>query len=166
MSKAGLAPIRTVLIPRLELTAAVISTRLEHICHHLNLTLIDPLYWTDNMIVLHYLRNEEQRFQTFVANRVAMIRNVSSPTQWRHVPSEANPVDDVSRSLTTRNLVERICGPHFLWESEALWPRQPDFDSYIPENEEVKKEPQAYHVISEAEDIVNSLLRSSPTGIN
>ena len=112
------------------------------------------------MIVLHYLRNEEQRFQTFLANRVAMIRNVSSPTQWRHVPSEANPVNDVSRGLTTRNLVESqclICGPDFLWDSEALWPRQPDFNSYIPENEEVEKEPQAYHVISEAEDIVNSL---------
>ena len=90
-----------------------------------------------------------------------MIRNVSSPTQWRHVPSEANPADDVSRGLTARNLVESqrwICGPDLLWESEALWPRQPDFDSYIPEHEEVKKEPQAYHVISEAEDIVNSFV--------
>ena len=40
MSKVRLAP---ELIPRLELTAAVVSTRLEHICHHLNLTLIDSL---------------------------------------------------------------------------------------------------------------------------
>ena len=31
-------------------------------------------YWTDNEIVLHYLKNEKRRFQTFVANRDEEIR--------------------------------------------------------------------------------------------
>ncbi|KAJ8019886.1 hypothetical protein HOLleu_41658 [Holothuria leucospilota] len=46
------------------------------------------MFWTDSMIVLGYIRNEERRFKTFVANRVSKIRENSSPDQWRHVGSK------------------------------------------------------------------------------
>ena len=34
------------------------------------------------MCVLGYLKNENKRFQTFVANRIATILEASSPIQW------------------------------------------------------------------------------------
>ena len=45
---------------------------------------------TDLTLVLQYVRNETQRFKTYVANRVAEILEESSVAQWRHVPSERN----------------------------------------------------------------------------
>ena len=45
---------------------------------------------TDSTLVLQYVRNETQRFKTYVANRVAEILEESSVAQWRHVPSETN----------------------------------------------------------------------------
>lgn len=45
---------------------------------------------TDSTLVLQYVRNETQRFKTYVANRVAEILEESSVAQWRHVPSERN----------------------------------------------------------------------------
>ena len=53
MGKAWLAPIREISIPRLELTAAVISVKLSHaIQDELDLTVNKVIYWTDSTSVL------------------------------------------------------------------------------------------------------------------
>ena len=54
------------------------------------------------MIVLKYIANEVRRFVTFVANRVAVIRQESDPGQWRHVRSELNPADLLPEGSTPR----------------------------------------------------------------
>ena len=51
------------------------------------------------MIVLKYIANETRRFVAFVANRVAIIRQESEPSQWRHIRSEHNPADYASRGI-------------------------------------------------------------------
>ena len=56
-------------------------------------------FWTDSMIVLRYIFNDTRRFVNFVANRVAVIREGSKPSQWHHVRSEANPADLASRGI-------------------------------------------------------------------
>ena len=37
-------------------------------------------------MVLHYLKNDKSRFQTYSANRVNEIRENSQPKEWNHVP--------------------------------------------------------------------------------
>ena len=149
MAKAKLAPLKTTTIPRLELAAAVVSTRLDKCIHeHLEMPLMETVYWTDSMIVLQYLRNEGKRFQTFVANRIAEIRDHSSPLQWRHVDSMSNPADDVSRGVSAGELVDNdhwIQGPAFLYQEESAWPTQPGFNEQKIDCEaEIKKEPRIY----------------------
>jgi len=56
-------------------------------------------FWTDSTIVIQYIRNEARRFQAFVADRFALNHDVSSSTQWKHVPSELNPADHASRGI-------------------------------------------------------------------
>ena len=56
---------------------------------------------TDSTLVLQYVRNETQRFKTYVANRVAEILEESSVAQWRHVPSERNLADMCSRGVAS-----------------------------------------------------------------
>ena len=51
------------------------------------------------MTVLRYIANESKRFHTYVANRVAIIRDDSSLLQWRHVESKSNPADDASNTV-------------------------------------------------------------------
>lgn len=101
MSKARLAPIKLITIPRLELLAAVTATELDqHIKHHLEMPIDETFFWTDSTIVLHYINNKDRRFQTFVANRITKIHERSECSQWRYVDSASNPADDVSRGLS------------------------------------------------------------------
>jgi hypothetical protein len=84
LAKSKLAPIKSVTIPRLELMAAVVAVRLDATLRkELRLRINMSVFWTDSMIVLAYLKNTTSRFQTFVANRVSMIHDLSEPKQWR-----------------------------------------------------------------------------------
>ena len=125
-SKARVAPIKQVTIPRLELTAATIAVKVNTmLAKELQLSVDEVHYWTDSMSVLQYIRNETAHFHTFVANRVHVIREASIPDQWHYVPSAENPADDCSRGLSVKNFLqcERwLKGPSFLWKEESEWP--------------------------------------------
>lgn len=41
----------------------------------------------------------DKQFQTFMANRITAIREVSNPSQWRHISSKDNPADAASRGM-------------------------------------------------------------------
>ncbi|XP_038047534.1 uncharacterized protein LOC119721530 [Patiria miniata] len=104
-------------IPRLELMGATLSVKLDAVVRReLDVPLEDSVFWTDSTIVLQYVKNEERRFLTFVANRVAVIHSGSSPSQRYHVESRLNPADDVTRGQTAKELLaERwLNGPDFL----------------------------------------------------
>ena len=145
MGKARLAPIKAVTIPRLELTAATLSVRLgEVLKKELDDTPDTIQYHTDSTTVLRYIRNDQKRFQVFVANRVQTIRNFSSPKQWKYVDTKENPADDASRGIGAHTLVEQsrwIEGPGFLWQPEQEWPQQPSsFGEVSNEDPEIKKQ--------------------------
>ena len=121
-----MAPLKVVTIPRLELMVAVVLNCLVH--GEIEYPMHDTVYWKDSMTVLQYIRNESRRFKTFVANRLAMIHDESSPDQWRHVDSSSNPADIASRGANgseTQNLQQWLHGPDFLWRDEKDWPEQP-----------------------------------------
>ncbi len=99
MSKARLAPIKPVSIPRLELLAAVVATELDqHIKRHLEIPIERTFFWTDSTIVLQYINNKHCRFKTFVANRTSKIHE-------RSVPSSGNTLT-LLRTLQMMSLEE------------------------------------------------------------
>ena len=62
---------------------------------------------------------------TYVANRVAEIRDTSHPRQWKHCTGHLNPADDASRGLSASKLLssERwFSGPRLLSKPEDEWP--------------------------------------------
>ena len=149
MGKSHVKPLKSVAtVPKLELTAATLATRINKVVvKELEGRLkIDSItYWTDSMIVLKYIANESRRFVTFVANRVAAIRQESEPSQWRHVRSELNPVDYASRGIKaseTKKLERWKSGPEFLWKDNEEWPPQPAevSEDLLESDEGVKRE--------------------------
>ncbi|KAI2646661.1 NEDD4 family-interacting protein 2 [Labeo rohita] len=142
--KSRVAPLRPVTIPRLELTAAVVAVRIDKMLQtELQLPLMKACFWTDSASVLKYIRNEDRRFQTFVANRIATIRSSSEVSQWRYVPSTLNPADDASRGTKADGFLKQRWteSPEFLWEPEEKWPKSPLDFSVTADDPELKRNP-------------------------
>ncbi len=128
MAKSRTAPFPCVSIPRLELQAAVIGSRIDRLIRReMDFEIQQVVFWTDSRIVLQYIHNETRRFQTYVANRVSEIRDSSDPGQWRHVPGKINPADSASRGQTVSQFLKNgswFDGPQFLQQAETEWPRE------------------------------------------
>jgi hypothetical protein len=126
--KSRLAPLKATTIPRLELSAAVVATKLDKMMRQeLDISPDESIFWTDSTCVLSYIQNESRRFQTFVANRISKIHDASEPTQWKYVNTKLNPADDASRGLTAEEIVQNkrwLKGPEFLWQPNELWRSQ------------------------------------------
>ena len=68
-------------------TAAVLSTQATKcMLRELTIEVNEIIFYTDSKVVLGYIQNQSRRFFTYVANRVQIIRQASSPEQWiRHL---------------------------------------------------------------------------------
>ena len=136
MSKSRLAPIKAMSIPRLELSAAVLSVRLDiFLRKELHLSLSDSTFWSDSTAVLQIIRNPRKRFPVFVANRVSVIERHTNLSSWRHVPSHLNSADLITRPTTAEAFLSRhkwLSGPDFLYVSCNLWPPSPIVSVDLP----------------------------------
>ena len=137
MSKTRLLPLKGMTIPRAELCAALIGCRLEcMIREQLDIDLIPTTFFTDSEIVLSYIKNEDKRFKTFVANRVAEIRDSSDPDQWFHIEGTKNPADILSRGCNGNDIpAEWFYGPSFLHDFKCNWPKSGDMPDLVNNSE-------------------------------
>ena len=145
MGKSRLTPLKPMTIPRLELSAATVSVRVDMMLEReLDISAADTTFWTDSTSVVRYVENEDKRFHVFVANKIAVIRERSVPTQRRHVNGKLNPADYASRGLSINAFLKTcqwINGPEFLWNSNAEWPQRPPALGEIPvDDPEVRRE--------------------------
>ena len=125
MAKARVAPTKLTSIPRLELSAAVVSARISVMLkNELEMQVDEEFFWTDSQVVLAYINNEARRFHVFVANRVQLIRENTNPNQWYYIDTAENPADHASRGLQASDISSTnwLSGPKFLWEQE-LYPK-------------------------------------------
>ncbi|XP_068723496.1 uncharacterized protein [Montipora capricornis] len=125
-AKSRVAPLKPLTIPRLELQAAVLATRLyQSIAEESRLQFEKVVFFSDSNIVLSWIRSQARGFKPFVSARVAEIQSNSDPSQWRHVPGELNVADDVSRGIPAQRLIGRWKqGPEFLRLPEEEWPQE------------------------------------------
>ncbi len=101
VSKARVAPVKSSTVPRLELMAAhLLSKLVDSVVKGLDLSLSDVYAWTDSSIILAWLRGSASRLKTFITNRVRAIQEKVPGPQWRHVRTEDNPADMASRGIS------------------------------------------------------------------
>ena len=124
-AKSRVAPLKQLTIPRLELQAAVLATRLgKTIVEESRFVFEKVVYFVDSTIVLAWIRSQARSFKTFVSTRIGEIQSNSDPAEWKHIPGEENVADDVSRGIPVQGLLQRWkSGPEFLKHPEEEWPQ-------------------------------------------
>ncbi|XP_046358371.2 uncharacterized protein LOC124136493 [Haliotis rufescens] len=125
MGKSRVAPLKRVTIPRMELTTATIAMKLgKMIIDELEYIVTETFYWTDSWSVLRYIASDTNRFHTFVANRVQIIRESSDKNQWNYIHTKSNPADAASRGMKVNKFLQAdiwFKAPDFLRKPESEW---------------------------------------------
>jgi len=107
MSMSRVAPSKDKMtIPRLELMGCFIAVRLtREVMRYLGEEDIPCHYWTNSSTALHWITTDKP-WARFVDNRIAEIRRLISPDQWRHVPGALNPADLPSRGCSATLMLQ------------------------------------------------------------
>ena len=128
-SKTRVAPIKAQTIPRLELMAALLTSRLVvRVKQALSSVyeISSCFCWTDSMVVYHWITQEEKEFQQFVENRISEIRRLTPASCWSHCPGRDNPADIPTRGVPESDLKDLTSwwlGPDWLRDEQNAWPK-------------------------------------------
>ena len=123
VAKSRVAPLKEFTIPRLELQAAVLASRLaKSILEETRLKMRRTLFFSDRRVTLAWIQGTPRSFKPFVSRRVSEIQTNSNPTDWHHCPTAENVADDLTKGITPEQLEGRwFNGPTFLTLPEEEW---------------------------------------------
>ena len=144
-AKTKLAPKKMQTLPRLELAAMALGSKLliavEAAVERKNAFCINPPdAYTDSTTALVWVKGDPARWNTFVANRVAQIQRDWPEISWSHVSGPENPADLATRYKLhdLQNLDFWWTGPEWLKNREH-WNCQPYVDpTTVPDRKRVK----------------------------
>ncbi|GFT99838.1 uncharacterized protein TNCV_748971 [Trichonephila clavipes] len=126
-SKARIAPLKKLNLPRLELLATLIGARLlETLSKVFKIT--NNYMFSDSIVALSWIRGYAKQWKPFVSNQVHEIQDLTNPQNWRFVKGEQNPADIVSSGCRGEELLKnrRLYiwhGPHWFTLSDENWPK-------------------------------------------
>jgi len=122
MAKNRVAPLKNLTLPKLELMAAVVASRVARfVIDALYLQDTHTYFWGDSQITLHWLQSTKVLPQ-FISRRVQEIKKVVPGATWGYCPTKDNPADLLTRGVDFKYL----SFPNCLWWKGPTWITMPD----------------------------------------
>jgi len=130
MAKNRVAPLKSLTLPKLELMAAVIASRVATFVRGaMQLQDTSTYFWGDSQIVLHWLASTK-RLPQFVQNRVVEIRTAFPDAPWNFCPTAYNPADLLTHGVN----FAQFNSPSNLWWKGPPWLTTPhNWPTWQPE---------------------------------
>ena len=119
IAKCKIAPMKPRTLPQLELAGILVAVKLANFVKRAYeglSSISDVFVWSDSAIALHWIFSSKLKTQ-FVRNRVASINDLSVGFYFRHVISDDNPADFLTRGLTTKTFLNRL----HMWVHGPEW---------------------------------------------
>lgn len=156
-AKSKVTPAKTMTIPRIELLASHLLSKLLKlvVMTYQNRILISKiLAFSDSSTVISWIKMPYLK-DIFVANRVSQIKDNVQNALWHHIEGKQNPADPLSRGLTPSELIS-----HKLWLNGPTWislpeERWPDFSK---NGIEIKKDIESEVMVVELCKLENPIL--------
>ena len=116
IAKTRVAPVKELILPKLELMAALIAARVSNfIITSLSLQGISTHLWADSQIVLYWIQST-RNLPTFVSHRIDEIHQLTPIAVRRYCPTDSNPAD-----LLTMGINSQLLNSSILWSHGPSW---------------------------------------------
>ena len=173
MSKGRVAPLKEMTVPKLELTAALLSVRMARyiLTSYKYEVVIDSVtFWIDSSCALQWIVSVEAHKNIFVRNRVREIQSICKglpKPSFYHVPTQENPADLVTRIriLSMEHFLKETMwwnGPSWLIDKKA-WPQSSFGDCvHVADPVEASEDASIFSegAVSQGNIVVNNIMVS------
>ena len=162
MAKTRVAPLKPMNVPRLELQAALLGSRLvKTVQNEIEIKIKNIFLWSDSLTVIRWIKGEPRTRNVFVGHRLGEINELTSSSDWKWVPTKLNPADYSTRWIKAPIDENNawFVGPDFLRLPESDWPKQKPLSQSEKDNVDAMelRKVHVYTLNFENKDFVQSI---------